>query len=80
MYGELLCTQYILYHFIHIMCYIRICTAIQDYIHLHTAKHSYTQLYRAIQSYTHLDTGFTEQYTAIHGCTDLYYIYTIRCM
>ena len=39
MYGELLCTQCILYHFIHIMSYIRLCPAIQDYIHLYTAKH-----------------------------------------
>ena len=50
MYGELLCTQYILYHFIHIMSYIRICTAIQDYMHLYTAKHSYTEQYKAIHT------------------------------
>ena len=60
MYGELLCTQYILYHFIHIMSYIRLCTAIQDYIHQHTAKQSHTKLSGSITA---------AQPTELHGHT-----------
>ena len=62
MYGELLCTQYILYY---LHTYYVLYKDMHSYTGLYTSIHSFSESYRAIQGYTGL-------YRAIQGYTQLY--------